>query len=448
MVRSLTVHEAHNNSVGMPSHFARCAALAANLSENELKKSMAVHRAANRAKHDWPSEPDPWSCSDPWSKAAAALVKPNFQTAAAVESRSSIDFIKHDQKPAAAAESLVVRHQYQKPIVAVESPEAQVQFQEPIAALEPLEVSKQIALQLAQFAAAVELLIKPLVSSIDAMKLEFCEVKNIMAMVVAPIAVPPSRQEGHHPAVNSFHMDLIAKDSAAKLGLLRAANSGLFLKVEAHHDATIAAAATLMASCAAAAAVESRLAHLAVLNARLFDKIEFAAAKLVEVKPAISAAIEVMPAIEVKPTIITATSPFVLPAGRRKFFAARAQPSAPVEVLAGGALPRLAAVKVFNRFAALSVEADVPSEPQVPLVALQTKRKHSAAFAPKVQRVVPPHSIMPIPAPAVEEIRCVQCDISCRPEYFYDIYLDEAHCPRCHGQCTYECMFCCDNIFI
>ena len=55
MASSLRLHSEHNQISGRPAHFARQAALnaAASIGPLQANCAMAVHRRANRAKHDW-----------------------------------------------------------------------------------------------------------------------------------------------------------------------------------------------------------------------------------------------------------------------------------------------------------------------------------------------------------------------------------------------------------
>lgn len=91
ILRSICIHDNHNVIAGAPSHYARSATwkAAAHLNDKEVRTALAAHRAANRAKHQWPcavaahcnsSLPcsveladDPLQLNDPWAAAAAAL---------------------------------------------------------------------------------------------------------------------------------------------------------------------------------------------------------------------------------------------------------------------------------------------------------------------------------------------------------------------------------------
>mmetsp|Transcript_15607 Transcript_15607/g.41578 ORF Transcript_15607/g.41578 Transcript_15607/m.41578 type:complete len:359 (+) Transcript_15607:91-1167(+) len=53
MLRSLELHDCHNQEAGYPHHYARDAALHAGLAEGVLRGALRVHRTANRAKHQW-----------------------------------------------------------------------------------------------------------------------------------------------------------------------------------------------------------------------------------------------------------------------------------------------------------------------------------------------------------------------------------------------------------
>ena len=55
MTSSLAKHDEHNRAVGQPLHYARDAARAASsiVGDEETRRALALHRRANRAKHDW-----------------------------------------------------------------------------------------------------------------------------------------------------------------------------------------------------------------------------------------------------------------------------------------------------------------------------------------------------------------------------------------------------------
>ena len=77
VVRSLVLHKEHNDSMDVPTHFARNATKLAlsrgAIDEGSSRAAHAAHRAANRAKHSWPRPQgsdvcDPLFDSDPWAK--------------------------------------------------------------------------------------------------------------------------------------------------------------------------------------------------------------------------------------------------------------------------------------------------------------------------------------------------------------------------------------------
>jgi len=76
--KSLTLHNEHNQRAGYASHYARRATTAAQLAPESSKLALALHRAANRAKHEWSvsqtsaTSSDPLWTLDPWVNTGAA----------------------------------------------------------------------------------------------------------------------------------------------------------------------------------------------------------------------------------------------------------------------------------------------------------------------------------------------------------------------------------------
>lgn len=76
IVRSVALHDRHNEIAGQPAHYARDAARYAGLSSPCLAEALGSHRKANRAKHEWTeaSKKDPLFAMDPWRSSQPRVV--------------------------------------------------------------------------------------------------------------------------------------------------------------------------------------------------------------------------------------------------------------------------------------------------------------------------------------------------------------------------------------
>ena len=96
MAKSLAVHHSHNGMLETPTHFARTAALRADVPALLREDALRLHRQANRAKHAWApthapavsiptvvKDEDPLSACDPW--AGARLPSPPCAVPSSVE---------------------------------------------------------------------------------------------------------------------------------------------------------------------------------------------------------------------------------------------------------------------------------------------------------------------------------------------------------------------------